>query len=104
MALARTEEAAESEMAEERRESGRRPSFVNPRAAEERVLVDLRRGVFVANSRDGRAVSEGSGEGTVRGEGGGTVCGLTLFVSSVTVLFVFSVTVLSALLFIIEIG
>ena len=43
-ALVRAEEAAKSESAEERRESGRRPSFVAAREEEKRVREDLRKG------------------------------------------------------------
>ena len=55
-ARAREDEANESEIADERRESGRRPSLVASRAEEKRVLVDLRKGVFVGTSTEGGIV------------------------------------------------
>ena len=45
-ARAQAVDAAESEMAEARRESGRRPSFVACHTEERRVLEDLRKGMF----------------------------------------------------------
>ena len=50
------EEADESEIADERQVSGRRPSLVASWAEEKHILVDLHKGVFVGTSTEGDIV------------------------------------------------